>query len=282
MNRVTVVCFIASYLLALGLEVLTLWLGRPGLRLLALLAGAAGLVAHTMYLYSRQPPLIWQFSWLLFVAWVLAVFYLTGALHHRRHSWGLFVLPLILGLLGLGLVLGVPPADARGLWQDHLQSVHRLWGPVHALLILLATVGLCIAFLASLMYLFQAHRLRTKTPPGQGLRLLSLERLEEMNRRAVVAAFPLLTAGMIAGVILLLQGSSPVGWTDPRVVTTAVLWVVFALLLYLRFAQHLRGRQVALLTIAAFVMLLLTLTLSHPLRPAPAYPPEDAGLRDEG
>lgn len=82
------------------------------------------------------------------------------------------------------------------------------------------------------MYLFQAHRLRTKTPPGQGLlALLSLERLEEMNRRAVVAAFPLLTAGMIAGVILLLQGSSPVGWTDPRVVTTAVLWVVFALLL---------------------------------------------------
>ena len=50
-----------------------------------------------------------------------------------------------------------------------------------------------------MMYLFQAHRLRAKTPPGQGLRLLSLERLEAMNRRAVYLSFPLLTAGVIAG-----------------------------------------------------------------------------------
>lgn len=48
-----------------------------GAALLALLA-ARGAGGAPMYLYSRQPPLIWQFSWLLFVAWVLAVFYLTG------------------------------------------------------------------------------------------------------------------------------------------------------------------------------------------------------------
>jgi ABC-type transport system involved in cytochrome c biogenesis permease subunit len=265
MNRVTTVCFLASYSLALGLELLHLRLGGAALRALALLAGAAGLVAHTLYLIAQQPPLVWQFSWMLFVAWVLAVFYLEGALHHRRLSWGVFVLPLILGLLGLGLLFGRPPADARGLWQEELLSPSRLWGPVHAVLILLATVGVCIGFLASLMYLIQAHRLRTKAPPGQGLRLLSLERLEAMNRRAIVLAFPLLTAGVLAGVVLIVQGSDTVGWTDPRVLGTAALWVVFALLLYLRFAQHLRGRRAALLTIAAFVLLLCCLAISHPL-----------------
>jgi ABC-type transport system involved in cytochrome c biogenesis permease subunit len=263
MTRVTIVCFLASYGLALGLELLHLWLGRVGLRALALAAGAAGLLAQTIYLVHRQPPLIWQFSWMLFVAWILAVFYLCGAIHHRRLSWGVFVLPLILGLLGLGLLFGTPPTDARGLWQE--EQVHRLWGPVHAILILLATVGVCVGFLASLMYLIQAHRLRTKAPPGQGLRLLSLERLETMNRRAILLAFPLLTAGALAGVVLLLQGSDTVGWSDPRVLGTAALWVVFALLLYLRFAQHLRGRQVALLTIATFLILLCCLAISHPL-----------------
>lgn len=260
MNKVTILCFLASYGLALGLELLHLWLGRRFLRLTALAAGAAGLLAHTLYLYDRQPPLIGQFSWMLFVAWILAVFYLEGAIHHRRLSLGVFVLPLILGLLGLGLLFGTPSPETRGLWQE---ETHLLWGPVHGILILLATVGLCVAFLASLMYLIQAHRLRTKAPPGQGLRLFSLERLEEMNRRAIVLAFPLLTAGMLAGVVLIVQGSDSVGWTDPRVLGTAALWFVFALLLYLRFAQHLRGRQVALMTILAFVMLLCCIVLSH-------------------
>jgi ABC-type transport system involved in cytochrome c biogenesis permease subunit len=266
MDRVTILCFFASYGLALGLELLYLRLPRRAVRVLALVAAAAGLVAHTLYLYSRQPPLIWQFSWLLFVAWVLAVFYLCEAIHHRRLSWGVFVLPLVLGMVALGVLFGQPPKDARGLWQNDLQDTSRLWGPVHAVLILLASIGVSIGFLASSMYLYQAHRLRTKALPGQGLRLFSLERLEAMNRRAVVLAFPLLTAGMLAGVVLLVQGSDTVTWTDPRVLGTVVLWLAFALLLYLRFGHHLRGRQVALMTIATFLVLLCCLALSHPLR----------------
>jgi ABC-type transport system involved in cytochrome c biogenesis permease subunit len=115
------------------------------------------------------------------------------------------------------------------------------------------------------MYLLQAHRLRTKAPPGQGIKLLSLERLEAMNRRAIVLAFPLLTAGVLAGMLLMLD-SDVVRWTDPRVLGTVILWASFALLLYLRYGRHARGRQVAFMTIAAFLMLLCCLALSHPLR----------------
>ncbi|MFO0880439.1 MAG: cytochrome c biogenesis protein CcsA [Gemmataceae bacterium] len=265
MNRVTVVCFLASYSLALVLELLHQTRPRPILRWLALAAGAAGLVAQTLYLIARQPPLVWQFSWMLFVAWVLAVFYLCVAVHQQRLSWGVFVLPLLIGLLLLGLLFGTPPPDARGLLGQELLETHRLWAPVHVVLILLATIGVCVGFLASLMYLIQSHRLRTKTPPGQGLRLLNLERLETMNRRALFIAFPLLTAGMIAGMVLL-HGSDTVSWSDPRVIGTLLLWLVFALLLYLRFAQHLRGRQVAFMTIVAFVLLLICVVISHPLR----------------
>lgn len=263
MDRVTVFCFMASYGLALALELLHLWFAKAALRALALVAGAAGLVAQTLYLYSHQPPLIFQFGWMLFVAWILAVFYLSGSIHYRRVSWGVFVLPLILGLLGIGLLFGPPDPDERGLFAGNAYQPHQLWGQVHTLLLLLATVGLCIAFLASMMYLFQAHRLRTKAPPGQGLRLLSLERLEAMNRRAVFLSFPLLTAGMVAGVVLIVRGSETVRWADPRVLGTFILWGVFALLLYLRFGRHLRGRQLALMTIVAFAMLLACLTVSH-------------------
>lgn len=259
--KVTVVCFLASYLLALGLEVWHLWRPRPVFWVLALAAGSAGLIAQTIYLAVQQPPLAWQFGWMLFTAWVLTIFYLFGALHHARLAWGVFVLPVILGLVALGALgsfVDPPPPDSRFLvaWST--------WQIVHATLLLLGTIGVCVAFLASLMYLLQAHRLRAKALPGHGLKLLSLERLEEMNRRAIILAFPLLTIGMLIGAVLMFVNNRQ-GWTDPRVISFLVLWLAIALLIYLRYGLHLRGRQLALLTIVAFGLLLCSLTLSHPV-----------------
>ena len=114
------------------------------------------------------------------------------------------------------------------------------------------------------MYLVQARRLRTKVPLGKGQRMLSLERLEEMNRRAINTAFPLLTAGVLVGIVLMIHRRDDLReWTDPRVIAGGVLWLVFALLLYLRYAVHRRGRQLAVLTIVAFVLLLYALVSSH-------------------
>jgi ABC-type transport system involved in cytochrome c biogenesis permease subunit len=264
MDRVDVVCFFASYGLALVLELWHLLRPRPVFRLLALGLGLAGLLAHSIYLYREHPPLMHPFGWLLFLAWVFAVFYVYGALHHRKQAWGVFVLPLVLGLLGIGVAFG--GAEVRA-GKEPLVGPHPL-GALHGVLIFLATIGVCVGFVASLMYLFQAHRLRAKLPPGKGLRLLSLERLEAMNRRAILLAFPLLTAGVLAGAILLVQGSEVVAWTDSRVVSTTVLWLAFGVMLFLRLGHHLRGRQVALLTIAAFAMLLCCIILSHPPREA--------------
>jgi ABC-type transport system involved in cytochrome c biogenesis permease subunit len=263
MDRIKVFCFFASYLVALAMELWHQFRPRPVFRLIGLGFGAAGLLAQTLYLYTRQPPLFWPFGWLLFVTWILAIFYLCGAIHHRKLAWGIFVLPLILALVGMAALFGQPDEGSE-LVSSSLLAVRALWGPVHVALLLLATIGVCVGFVASLMYLHQSHRLRAKTPPGRGLRLLSLERLEAMQRRAVVLAFPLLTGGVLAGIALLIQGSDRVTWTDPRVLSTIVLWIVYATLLILRYARHLRGRQAAFLTIAAFVLLLGCVALSHP------------------
>jgi ABC-type transport system involved in cytochrome c biogenesis permease subunit len=262
MERVTTVCFVASYALALGVELLYQLRPRVPLRILAVLLGAAGLLAQTIFLAVNRPPLAWQYGWLLFMAWILAIFYLTGSLHHRRQAWGIFVLPVVLGLLGLGIAFGQPgPADRA---VEAPRSLQDVWGWLHGRLVFLAAVGVCVGFLASLMYLWQAHRLRAKALPGKGPRLMSLERLEAMNRRAITLAFPLLTAGLLLGLVIMLQDRLP-GWTDPRVLGAGVLWLAFALLSYLRYGRHVRGRQVAVLTIVTFGLLLGCLALAHPL-----------------
>ena len=253
MDRVTILCFLASYAAALALELLDQIRPLPMIRWLALTFGAAGLLAQTIFLAVQQPALIWQYGWMLFLAWILAIFYLVGSIHHRRLSWGLFVLPLVLGLVGLGAAFG-RPADSALSSSGNVLSIPTAWGIIHGWLLLLAAVGLCVGFLASLMYLVQAHHLRAKTLPGHGLRMWSLERIEAMNRRAIVLAFPLLTVGMLVGLVLMFQEHLS-GWTDPLILASGVLWLTFALLLYLRFSYHLRGRPVALLTILTFVLL---------------------------
>jgi ABC-type transport system involved in cytochrome c biogenesis permease subunit len=257
-QRITLLCFAASYALALLLELWHLRKPRPVLRLVSIGWGIAGLFAQTVYLAVQRPPLGWQYGLLLVLAWILAIFYLYGSLHHARVAWGVFVLPVILALVGLATLLS-PPAG-----QNYPRDDAAFWGQFHGVVMLLATVGMCVGFVASAMYLVQAYRLRAKLPPGRGLKLMSLERLEAMNRRAIVWAFPLLTLGMLTGVILMVRLTEFVNdWTDPRIVAAAVLWVVFALLLYLRYAVHTRPRRLALLTIVAFGMLLVTLVLPH-------------------
>jgi ABC-type transport system involved in cytochrome c biogenesis permease subunit len=108
------------------------------------------------------------------------------------------------------------------------------------------------------------RRLQAKLPPGRGLLLLSLERLEQMNRRAILAAFPLLTMGLAAGLVL--QANSGLfreQWLSPRIWSVVGLWLVFAILLYLRYRVHVRGRQLAWLTIGAFLILVVALVFPH-------------------
>jgi ABC-type transport system involved in cytochrome c biogenesis permease subunit len=267
MDRITVFCFAASYAVALLLELAQLAWPRPIQRLIGLGFGAAGLLAHTLYLAVQQPSLATPVGSLLFLAWIVAVFYLYGSIHHGRIAWGLFVLPLILGMIALSGLVPEEPTGREGGFLASLLALRgeRFWGTVHGTLVLLAAVGVCVGFVASLMYLVQMQRLRSKLPPSQGMKLLSLERIEEMNRRAILWAFPLLTAGLLAGIALLWQSETVVdGWSNPKVLGSLGLWLVFAILLYLRYGVRARGRQVALLTVLAFALLLFALVSAHP------------------
>src|SRR5437868_11027780 len=99
LQRITVFCFAASYGVALALELWRLVAPRPILRLIALSFGTAGLVAHFVYLSVQNPlPLATPQGSLLFLAWILAFFNFSETIHHSRQTWGLFVLPLVLGL----------------------------------------------------------------------------------------------------------------------------------------------------------------------------------------
>lgn len=267
LDKVTLFCFAASYAAALGMELWFQYRPRPVLRLVSLIFGAAGLIAQTIYLVVQKPTIAAQYGWMLTLAWILAIFYFYGTLHHRRLAWGIFVLPLVLILVLIAAIFSpkinpnVPPQTYGWTFQNP-----RFLNVAHVSLLLLAAVGLSIAFLASVMYLVQSQRLKSKTmlPENKGWKLPSLERLSSMNRHAMMLAFPLLTLGMFLGLVSMFKlGPVVRDWTDPRVISAGLLWIVLVIVMYLRYARHLSERRVAILTIASFVLLIVTFIFSH-------------------
>ena len=167
-SGISVFCFAASYMVALVLE-LTRMFFRSGVRGALMLGFAgAGLTAHTLFLGYRAAtasgaPLSSAFDWYLLGAWALVVVYLYLTWYHPKTSIGLFLLPLVLALLGLSQF-----ADQQPFPQSRAGQV---WGMIHGIFLLLGVVTVSIGFVAGMMYLIQAYRLKHKLPASLGLRL---------------------------------------------------------------------------------------------------------------
>ena len=263
-TRITVFCFTASYAVAFAGEVWSALRGRRfGWHRPVMLGFAiAGLFAHATYLGVVRArvdaaPLSSPADWSLLAAMVLAAIYLASCFFSPRHATGLFLLPLVLGLIAYSrLASSQPLADDRASW---------FWGQAHSWLLILATVTVSIGFLAGLMYLIKSWRLKHKLPPSTGFRLPALETLERINGRSLGFSVWLVAGGFISGLVLARikhqTESAYALWSDPVVISLGVMlgWLVLAEAFRLIYPAARQGRKVAYLTLASFVFLTITL-----------------------
>lgn len=268
MSGVSIICFAASYGVALALE-LTRLLFRSGVRGAIMLGfGVAGLLAHTLYLFYRiaesvhsagaiGAPLSSQREWYLIAAWLLAIVYLYLTCYHAKVPFGLFLLPLVLGLIGVGVFV----ADPRPLAREPASAA---WGLVHGSSLLLATVAVLVAFVAGVMYLGQDRRLKSKAASSPGLRLPSLERLQQINSRSLVIALIMMGVGILSGAALNFSrppDQAPLPWNDPVVVATVSMfaWLLLTILAGVAYRPARKGRKVVYFTMVSFVFLVIAL-----------------------
>jgi ABC-type transport system involved in cytochrome c biogenesis permease subunit len=270
MLNVSVMCFFASYVLALAFEVARFYRRSTLVEVLHLAMTAAGLVAQTLYLglRSRQtflPPLLSSFSdWLLVLAWLVVLLYLIFVLSDRTFRAGILVLPLVMALI-LAAWFG---AGEPGQREPALVS--KSWLMLHVSLLVFGTAAILGGLVLSLLYLWQHWRLKHGHARHGNLALPSLERLERLNRWALLAAVPLLTLGLIIGVALTTkEPANWATWADPVVLTGSVCWLMMVgVFVYVLGRQRAPGRQVAWLTAVSCGFLLLTVVGSQILTSA--------------
>ncbi len=242
LSGISIVCFAASYAVALACEASRLAF-RSGVRGAAMVAfAAAGLFAHTLFLFWRAvdggaAPLSSPFDWYLLAAWLLAAGYLWLTIANPRTPVGLFLLPIVLGLVGAATLASREPFlhDAASLF----------WGRIHGGLHLIWSVSVVLGAIAGLMWLIQAGRLTRKEAPVRGFRMPSLERLASITARTPMVAAWAAAAGFASGIVLnaVNRGRGlmeTVPWTDPVVLRMAA--VVAWLLIAARIAATARSR----------------------------------------
>jgi ABC-type transport system involved in cytochrome c biogenesis permease subunit len=266
MDRLKVLCFAGTYGLALLCELTRLVVRSPIRWYLTVGLTSLGWLVHTVFLANlalkdqMNLPVTSAFESVMVLAWIVAFIGIYFMLHWPRQiAVGIFVLPLVLGLV----VVAGWFAPRQSEWLE--AGMMAFWGTVHGIFLLAGAASACVAFAAGLMYLAQMRRLKSKRPARFGLALPSLEQSERVNRGAITVAFPLLTFGLLIGMILSVKARSlgpesgfSLSWTDSKVISALGMWLVFAMLLHARFRPALRGRSVMMLTIVAFAFLVFT------------------------
>lgn len=263
LSGISVTCFAGSYAVALVLEGTRLAFRSRVRRVFRLLWGAAGLVAHTAYLFYRavettKLPLSTEYDWYLMAAWVLAALCVAANALKPQLASGLFLLPLVLGLIAVAVFA----ADVRPFPQS---QAARYWGMVHGVFWLLGSVSVSIGFVAGVMHLLHSYRLRHKRLPLRGLVLPSLEWLERTSVRALVLSMLLLSVGFASGLVLRAVnrrlGQDDLPWSDPVIWSSGLLWawMATATVFVAVYRPARQGRKIAYLTVASFLVLAATL-----------------------
>ena len=189
---------------------------------------------------------------------VAGLFFLVWWLYDAI-SLGIFAFPAT-------FLLVLIPALGTGRYIFPSEGVRISWLVAHIVALMVAYVALGFSLLASVLYLVEERRLKSKLKPGAARSwmpfdwLPPLDTLERIAHATLEFGFPCMTVGLIIGAVLVQETSVGAAYfLDPKVIASFLSWIVYVLLLLVRRSAGLRGRKAAYLSGAVFVVMLAVL-----------------------
>jgi ABC-type uncharacterized transport system permease subunit len=186
---------------------------------------------------------------------VAGLFFLVWWLYDAI-SLGIFVLPITFFII-------LVPSLGPERYTFPSQGVRLSWLYAHIAALQAAFVALGFSLLASVLYLVQERRLKSKLKPGEDSWWLPLDwlppldTLERIAHATLEFGFPCMTVGLVIGSVL--AQASPLGgsyFLDPKVIASFILWIVYVTLLFVRRSAGLRGLKAVYLVGAVFLVML--------------------------
>src|SRR5688500_7269504 len=132
--------------------------------------------------------------------WLLALSYLYLELTTDERAMGVFILPIIVGLL-------VIPVLNPGV-ENEDPVLRSPWFWIHVSSLLFAYASFALAMVLGVTYMLQFKEIKKKHLGYFYTRLPSLQTLDAMNSRAVAVGWIFLTIGVVVGVVWTAQARS--------------------------------------------------------------------------
>jgi len=130
------------------------------------------------------------------------------------------------------------------------------WPHLHVIFASAGIALLGVAGLAGTLFLAEDRALKAKRARAWRSRLPSLEALDRVNAATLAMGFPVLSAGVIAG-MLWTQGETGRLWVGgAHAIWSTLAWAIYAALATARFGAGWRGREAAASAAAGFAFLL--------------------------
>lgn len=251
----TMVFYIAS---SLGYQGYVLFQKRPVYRVASIILWV-GFLCHTgviaiQYFEDGHIPVQNLHETLSTFGWAVVGVFLILQIKFHLMVLGALVAPLATLSVIIASILPSPPIELDPLFKG-------LWRTFHIGTLIVGNAAFAIAFLVGILYLVQEKAIKDKKRGFFFRRLPSLNLLDSMGYSCLIAGFPMLTFGLITGVIYAQMVHGRFWSWDPKEIFAGITWLVYAVLLHERLTVGWQGRRAAVMIIAGFAVLVFTFFL---------------------
>jgi cytochrome c-type biogenesis protein CcsB len=237
--------FMASRVKALGLA--------------GMVVAYGGLLAQTVAIGLRwkesydmgvgHAPLSNLYESVVFFSWTIVLIYALLDLKYKYRVIGAFVMPFaLLGMAWaqLGMSSGIEPL---------VPALQSNWLLYHVITCFLGYAAFAVACGISIMYLLKAGSEESgDAAAGSGMMAMfpPIRVLDDLNYRAIMVGFPLLTLGIITGAAWANYAWGTYWSWDPKETWSLIVWFVYAAFLHARFTRGWVGKRAAWLSVIGF------------------------------
>jgi ABC-type uncharacterized transport system permease subunit len=193
-------------------------------------------------------------------AFLTALVFLFVEWRYHFSSTAVALFPLV-----FMMALAASTEQPSATWPN--VGVKDAWLIVHIVLVLAGFAALVLTAVASMFYLVQERRLKSKRSSTLLERLPPLATLDNLISASMGLGFVLLTLGVIFAITW--ASMEHARWiTNPSVQLSLFTWLLCLIMIFLRTSAGWRGRKAALMAIAVLSCAALTWAAQVGLRPA--------------
>jgi ABC-type uncharacterized transport system permease subunit len=131
----------------------------------------------------------------------------------------------------------------------------------HVTLAVFGYAGFALSAMHAVMFLLMYRELKRGSFGSAYRNLPSLEGLEHMTVLSSLVGFVFLSASVVVGVIWLPRLFTDFSWMDPKLLSTGIVWLLYAMLLLAHYTMRIDGHRIVKLSLWGFGAIVLSLTV---------------------